>query len=252
MGDAAQETAFTQFTEAVAEDLDLLHRLHSGELNEDAIASLRESEFPNHLGLVLSEKGQEVADDLAKVVAGWPVVPDQELIERLSTDYSSIYLIGALRASPNESVWVDEEGLTHQVPMFQVREWYAKHDLKVPDWRVLPDDHLVNELIFVQRLMQVAGSNQEVLAETAQFMDEHLLRWLTPFAERVAQRCDTDFYAGFCLLTSFYCEHLRDLLAEILGESRPTKEEIDARMDALKPPQEQEMCSASGNEPPGI
>ncbi|MEZ5478985.1 MAG: hypothetical protein R3E95_16345 [Thiolinea sp.] len=73
---------------------------------------------------------------------------------------------------------------------------------------------------------------QPLLAETAQFMDEHLLRWLLPFCERVAQRCQTAFYASLAMLTAQYAEQLRELLAQILDTPRPTAEELEARFKA--------------------
>ena len=50
------------------------------------------------------------------------------------------------------------------------------------------------------------------------------------FAQRVASRCDTAYFAAAALLTGAYCEELRDLLAEVLDEPRPSVEEIDERM----------------------
>ena len=62
------------------------------------------------------------------------------------------------------------------------------------------------------------------------FLDEHLLRWLPEFAARVAARCATPFYAGLCIFTAGYMDEMRGLLADVLGEPRPTPEEIEQRM----------------------
>jgi hypothetical protein len=67
-------------------------------------------------------------------------------------------------------------------------------------------------------------------------LDEHLLRWLPDFAARVAARAETPFFAVLGRLTFAWCEQLRDLLAESLGEPRPTREELEAR---LKPQRRQ-------------
>jgi TorA maturation chaperone TorD len=115
-----------------------------------------------------------------------------------------------------------------QAPMFQVREIYRRHGLGVADWRKRSEDHLVVELLFVARLLQNAQADS--LGEAARFMDEHLLRWLPQFGERVAKRCATPFYAAAAWLTAAYCDELRDCLAEIMGEPRPSAEEIEARM----------------------
>ena len=66
-------------------------------------------------------------------------------------------------------------------------------------------------------------------------MDEHLLRWIDRFADQVAARCATPYFAGVAALTAAYVDELRDLLAEILEEPRPSAEEIEARMQPEKP-----------------
>lgn len=82
-----------------------------------------------------------------------------------------------------------------------------------------PSDHLALQLQFLAHLF--APERGDTLAEAARFMDEHLLRWLPLFARRVAERCQTLFFAALALLTDAYCEELRDLLALILTEPRP-------------------------------
>ena len=70
-----------------------------------------------------------------------------ESLDRLAADYADIYLTNGLRASPCESVWLDEDGLVMQGPMFDVRACYSRHGLAVPDWRRRSDDHLVHQLL---------------------------------------------------------------------------------------------------------
>jgi len=113
-----------------------------------------------------------------------------------------------------------------QEPMFQIRAIYRRYGLAVQDWRIRSDDHLVLQLQFVSHLME----NGVGIREVARFLDEHLLRWLPDFATRVASRCATPFYAGLSAFTATYMEEVRDSLVEILGEPRPTAEEIDQRM----------------------
>ncbi|HPQ94744.1 MAG TPA: molecular chaperone TorD family protein, partial [Thiolinea sp.] len=161
--------------------------------------------------------------------------PTPAFMDQLATDFAAIYLNGSLHAHPSESVWLDDEELTCQQPMFEVRACYARHQLATPDWRRLPDDHLVNELLFVAHLLAEAAQQAEpqaLLEEAARFLDEHLLRWLTPFTERVSQRCQTRFYAALAMLSGLCVEQLRDLLAGMLDVSRPTAEALEARFKA--------------------
>jgi hypothetical protein len=66
-------------------------------------------------------------------------------------------------------------------------------------------------------------------------LDEHLLRWLPDFAERVSARCGQPFFAVLAGLTFLWCEQLRDLLAARLGEPRPSREEVEARFRPQQP-----------------
>lgn len=187
------------------------------------------------LGLELhSPVGQEALNAMAAALADLPVELNQAVLDQFAADYADIYLTHAYGASPHESVWLDEDHLMRQEPMFQVRAWYARHGLTAGDWRHCPEDHLALELQFLAHL--VAPERGDTLPEAARFMDEHLLRWLPLFARRVAERCRTRFFAALALLTDAYCEELRELLALILAEPRPAPEEIEQRMKPARGP----------------
>ena len=226
---------------AVCDDLRLLAAMHDAELDAPAVARLKAA-VPGALALALeSPAAREGTALIAGALARLPEPPEQASLDELAADYAAIYLTRRHHASPEESVWLDEDGLTRQEPMFQVRRWYAHYGLAVPDWRTRADDHLVHQLQFLATVM---GTGDVVaFADAARFLDDHLLRWLTTFATRVASRCATPFYAGAALLTAAYCEELRDLLAEVLDQPRPSADEIEARM---RPPQARAQRRAAG------
>ncbi|SEA74768.1 Nitrate reductase delta subunit [Thiothrix caldifontis] len=198
----------------IAHDLRLLADLHATELTRERIQALRAMEFP-----ATNEFPPEIPENL---------------LDELACDFADIYLHGKFHSSPQESVWLDDEELVCQQPMFEVREWYARYGLAVPNWRRMADDHLVNQLLFVAFLLEKAtvDNNLQLLAEAARFLDEHLLRWLLPFAHRVAQRCATALYAELAVETAMYVEHTRDLLAETLGVPRLSHEEVEVQLQA--------------------
>lgn len=221
------------FSETAVGDLGQLILLHDKEPDEELLQVLNEANFPASFGLLLESK--RAHDALAFTVEVMRELEiSKRLLDELAADYAAIYLNHAIQASPMESVWIDEEGLTHQEPMFQVREYYREQQLQVEDWRMRSDDHLVMQMRFIQHLVR-----ENELATAASFMDEHLLRWLGSFAERVATRCATPWFAAAALVTHAWFEEFRDLLAEILDEPRPTREEIDKRM--MPKPQVVEM-----------
>jgi TorA maturation chaperone TorD len=128
-----------------------------------------------------------------------------------------------------------------QEAMFQIRDWYQKYQVEVPNWRVRTDDHLVYQLQFIASLLE--REDQQSLKDCARFMDEHLLRWIDDFAIRVASRAITPFYAGLVIVMSDYVNQLSDVLAQILDEPRPSREETEAKMNTRKPVQE-ESCDS--------
>ncbi len=218
---------FVDFREAVAEDLLTLAILHNEELDRVTLAGLREADFPGSLHLRLrSKKGQDAIYVFTQGLDSLLADLTDSTLDRLAADYADIYLNHTLQASPCESVWMDDDNLAMQEAMFRLREQYARRGLGVSDWRKRSEDHLVPQLHFVAHLLTQVDDG---LSEAADFLDEHLLRWNPEFARRVASRCGTPLYAGLALLNAAYLDELRDLLAEVLGEPRPTPEEIEAR-----------------------
>jgi TorA maturation chaperone TorD len=218
--EAGPAAILDHFRRLVAEDLLFLALLHHAEPSGERLESLRRDAGTLALGLELrSATGQEALRALAAALASLPATLDQAVLDQLAADYADIYLTHGYGASPHESVWLDEDHLMRQEPMFQVRAWYARHGLTAGDGRTRPDDHLALELQFLAHLF--APERGDTLAEAARFIDEHLLRWLPRFARRVAERCRTLFFAALALLTDAYCEELQDLLALILAEPRP-------------------------------
>jgi len=219
-----------RFRAAAAQDLLALAALHERELDRDLILALWRNCYEDFLGIRL--RGERAKEAVALLRLGLTDIPTdlgQQALDRLAADYADIYLTYGLRASPCESVWLDEDNLTMQAPMFQVRDWYRRFGVKAEDWRTRTDDHLVNELRFLAHLLE-SDETEASLECVARFMDEHPLRWIGRFAERVAVRCDTRFYAGLAFLTAAYLDELRDLMVEILGSPRPSPEEVEARM----------------------
>lgn len=213
-----------KFCDGVALDLMTIAMLHDRELSDEARVALQHDCFPNGLAFRLaSEPAGSAIEILAQAVTS--LGGDGQTADELAADFAAIYLNHGYAASPCESVWIDEEGLAMQQPMFQVREFYARHGLSAQDWRKRTDDHLVHQLHFLTTMLERGD-----FAEAARFLDEHSLRWIPDFALRVSARAETPFYAGLALLTAAYLEELRDVLAQILEQPRPSSDEIERRM----------------------
>lgn len=215
-----------ELAEALAEDAEALAALHDRELTAQTIAALREVGFPANLGLL--PKGEQAQQAWRMMAAALPCEAGPATLDRLAADYAAIYLTGAYGASPCESVWLDDDHLACQGPMFALRQLYAAAGLAAADWRKRPDDHLVLQLLYVAHALRQAN-DAAALRGLASMLDQHLLRWLPDFAARVSDRCEHPFFAVLAGLTFLWCEQLRDLLAECLAEPRPAREAIEVR-----------------------
>lgn len=215
-----------EMTEALADDAEALAVLHDRELSPELLAALKHTGFPHNLGLLPA--GERSAEAWRLMAAALPPEADAVTLDQLAVDYAAIYLTGTYGASPCESVWMDDDHLACQKAMFELRSIYAAAGLAAQDWRRRPDDHLVLQLLYIAHALRRSEVADE-LPRLAAMLDEHLLLWLPDFAERVASRCETPFYAVLGRLTFLWCEQVRDLLAEWLGEARPVRKDAEAR-----------------------
>ena len=225
----------------LADDAATLAFLHSRELTAEVLDGLAEVGFPANLALAPqgghAEDAHRLLDEAVRTLAA--DAADAQLrtdaLETLAVDFAAIYLTGSYGASPCESVWVDDDHIVCQEPMFELRKLYAEAGLAAPDWRTRPDDHLVHQLDYVAHRLRSFADLPEaelraVVAALADVLDIHLLRWLPDFAERVAGRCETPFHAGLALLTDAWCQQLRDLFAVFLDTARPSREAVEERL----------------------
>jgi TorA maturation chaperone TorD len=206
-----------QAAAAIGDDLALIARLHDREVDEALFETLRSAPTSEWFALKLQGHGFEEAGRLFALSFERAATPvSTEMLDELASEYAAIYLNHSYRVAPTESVWVDEDGLDRQEPMFKVREWYSRFGFKAPDWRKRSDDHIAHELSLLANIAPQLG-DRETAQGVAQFMREHPLVWIPHFAGRVAMRCSAPFYAGVALLTVAYLESLSELLARLYG-----------------------------------
>lgn len=213
-------TGAEEFAAAVASDLEMLAALHDQEPSAAIVAALKQAPLQEQLALVLvSEAALSALAAFALALDEVPCPPDQAALDELAAGYADVYLRYTYRASPEESVWISEDGLQRQAAMFDAREFYRRHSLAATDRSKRPEDHLVVELRFLGRLME-----RQDFTEVARFLDAHLLRWVKRFAVRLVQAGAPNWYAALALLTASYLEELRDYLVELSGVERAKPE----------------------------
>ncbi|MDQ5879848.1 MAG: Dehydrogenase [Pseudomonadota bacterium] len=218
---------------AIAEDAESLAALHDRELTPKFFSALRETRFPECLGLMPATVPTTSAwRAMRYTLSLQPAQPNARWFDSLAADYAAIYLTNAYGASPLESVWLDDDHLTCQDAMFELRAIYAAAGLATRNWRHRPDDHLVLQLLYVAHAARKADTPED-WRTLASMLDEHLLRWIDDFASRIVARSEASFYAALAVLTSAWLDTLRMLIASHLNEARPTREEIEMRMQPL-------------------
>lgn len=195
-----------------------LIRFHDREADQALITDLWASGYADLLALAVEGPEAEAAvRGFHQVLAGFPRPVPPALLDDLAADYADAYLNHGFRASPCESVWMTEDHLERQEPMFLVRDWYQHYGLNVPDWRLRPDDHLVHELQFVAHLLRLGSDG--TLTDAAVFLDRHLLPWVPDFCARIATRARHPFQAAIALVTRAVLDALRADLACVTGRA---------------------------------
>ena len=203
--------------EPLGHGLSLLIRLHDREADAELIEGLREHDAAG-LFATLLPGASAIASEMAAALAALPSPPDQASLDLLAAEYADVYLTHGYRIAPTGSVWLTEEKLERQEPMFAVREWYEHYGLSVPEWRVRSDDHIVHELQFVAHLLGLGS--EDAARDAARFLDRHVLVWVPQFCALMAERCETGFYIAVARLTGACLQGLRDALEAVTGEAR--------------------------------
>jgi TorA maturation chaperone TorD len=214
---------------ALADDLEQLIRLNDRELDAPTLAALVAAGFPSGLALMpAGEAGDMACTHMAEALAAIPQPPAAGVIDELAADYAAIYLNNALGASPYESVWLDDDHLACQQPMFELREIYAAAGLQASDWRSRFDDHFVLQLQHLRHGLLGGAVDGEKMAN---FIDEHVGYWFPGFARRVSEHCRTPFYAAVAELTHVWLLAFRALLDEMYGLPVPAYDEMTERIN---------------------
>lgn len=196
--------------------LGLIARLHDREADAGLLQGLRSLNLGEVFDDLLEvEEDRAIAEAFAVMLDELPDPPTPAYLDELAADFADAYLIHGFRAAPTGSVWLTDDHLERQEPMFVVREWYHHYGIVVPNWRLRADDHLVHEIEFVQHLLQLG--TVAALQDASIFLDRHLLSWAPDFCLRVAQHTREPFYALANLLTRAVLADLRARLEAATG-----------------------------------
>ena len=126
-------------------------------------------------------------------------------------------------APPWESFYRTEERLMVSSHTLEVRAFYERFGLVSERKQQEPEDHIGLELEFMACLCDRHGeclrkghAGEAAVTVQAQrdFLDEHLLRWVSWFCEEVDRCARTDFFRGMAQLTEGFVVWDRRFLGE--------------------------------------
>ena len=177
-----------------------LARIFAAESDSEMIALLRSQELADALEVLC---GEESAYDFAK----------RE--DYTAAEYAALFLgPGAPEAAPWESTYVAVDGLVMGAATLAVREFYSRAGFTVSNKNRVPDDHLATELAFLGELCKFPDTK----LEQAQFLDEHLLKWVKPFVTRVKEYSPNNAYAKAATFMVAFLNNDRRLIQELVDQ----------------------------------
>jgi TorA maturation chaperone TorD len=106
---------------------------------------------------------------------------------------------------PYESVYLSREHLMFEKETLAVREFYARHGLKIDKLNIVPDDHIGYQLLFIAWLLKKAleasrqnepGDFQHILKDLREFLKSHLLKWSDSFLDLLEEHAVSFYYRG--------------------------------------------------------
>jgi len=228
-----------EWFETVADDAQMLARLHAAELDAATWRALRSNAFPDCLGLIPQREEPKAAwqamrDALAMLPEAW----EPRLSESLACDFAAIYLNNRFRANPHASAWLDEDGLLFQNAMFDLRRIYAEMGVHARNWRTISEDHLAAQLQFTEMLARNASTlpsehYQNLWQRWGEALEVYLLSWLKRFVQQVSTHAESPFYPALALLTWGWCETLRDAIAVHFSAPRLSTEVLKQRLEKV-------------------
>lgn len=145
-------------------------------------------------------------------------------IEALRWTYTHLFVgPNALPAPPWESAYLTEDRLLFQESTLQVRHAYLKYNFTIKNFLKEPDDHIGSALDFMNQLCQLSVKNLqkkekmiEILKDQQDFLQQHLLNWVSDFSKDIAAYDDTLFYAGMAKILDGFIKIENDLISSLL------------------------------------
>ncbi|HWR31505.1 MAG TPA: molecular chaperone TorD family protein [Negativicutes bacterium] len=210
MSQNVQDDSCTQKLQPILEvrvfAYDFLRRTFLQEPSQEFLTNLKQQ--PTLQVFPFENENKDIAQGIRKAqeYLGQHDVLQEIEYDKLHWDYTRLF-IGPheLPAPPWESIHLNKDKLLFQEETRRVRLAYLKYAFLPELYQQEADDHVGLECDFMYQLSLVACEKnnssdcvglREVLQDQADFLDQHLLRWVPAFADQVISHASTEFYQG--------------------------------------------------------
>ncbi len=149
---------------------------------------------------------EEGMNDLVGYLNQWN--NEQEALIHLKLDYGKLFFgPGTPVAAPWGSVYLNPTALLNDASTIQLKQFYAKHNIKLEMDSNEPLDHIgliTAVLAFLFGKLIDNAEDSELKAIIVELLAEHLLPWADRCLELAYINAETDYYKGFAALARAY------------------------------------------------
>lgn len=208
-----------------------LWRLFTAEPNARLLDNVANGAATEAVSVLVGEcsRAAQLQAEMAAFVSAQGGAQDAALLERLTDDYTRVFIgPAALPAPPWESIYTCGDRLLFQRSTLEVRQALQAAGYQSNRYPQEPDDHIAIELAFMDVL---AGDSVDAfqagdtaaarvaLSRSFTFLAEHLNAWLGAFAAELSEKVQAKtscFYPCAAWLAAEVCQADSAVLAELL------------------------------------
>jgi len=191
-----------------------LARVFRKELTPDMLARIKDSDFRK----VLSDMKVKLGDEF---FSG----SDDELIEDLAVEYTKLFLGPGKHISPHESIHYERDdgdwGSHWGASTVEVKKFVESLGLEYKETDRSIPDHISVELELMQKVIEkekqawsdnIGKDALHYLKIEKMFMEDHIMKWIPRFCDKVIADAELSFYREMAELTkSFIQTDMKDI-----------------------------------------
>ncbi len=193
---------------------DLLRRTFLEEPSKEFLGIITEKGFIESFPFI--EEDEEIREGVNKVATFFQEhdLTSEEEYDSLHWDYTRMFIgPDKLPAPLWESAYLNKDRLLFQEQTLMVRQAYLKYQFLPKYFRQEADDHLGLELDFMYQLSNQALERlrsqeytkfREVLGDQREFLQEHLLKWVSDLTDKIFASAKLDLYPGMAKILKGY------------------------------------------------